>query len=89
MKKAYEAEKSGKIKGGKFSSWATHGPVIVNVLAEYDSQPNRAKLNTDYTRLTQAKASQKISSSIGQIVGESTFNSWLKRYRKNDGKIFG
>ena len=80
--------KAPQVKGGKVAPWKVHEEVILSVLDLYESDENRLKRSKDSSRLTQKKAIDKIETQTNQILKASTFNSWLNKYRENDGKVF-
>lgn len=81
-------DKEHKRKGGKFAPWRVHEEVIISVLDIYDSNENRSKLSKDPTKLTQKRAIAKIEKETNRTLTASTFNSWLEKYRENNGKVF-
>lgn len=90
VKREKEKKKStkGLRKGGEFAPWKTHEQVILVSIAEYESYENRIKLRSDATKITQKTARKMIEKESGLSVTESTFNTWLKKYRKNNGEVF-
>jgi hypothetical protein len=75
-------------KGGQFAPWKPHEQIILTSLVEYDSDENRIKYKSDSSKITQSTARYKIEQKTGLSVTESTFNTWLKRYRVNNGRVF-
>lgn len=80
--------RKGVIKGGTFSPWKPHENIILQVISEFLSDENQLKRPKDPSRFTILKAIDKISKETGQKLQESTFTTWLKRYRENSGKVF-
>jgi hypothetical protein len=80
--------KAPQVKGGQFSPWRSHEVTILAVLKVYESDENRLKLSRDPSKLTQKKAIDEITNKTDQTVKESTFNTWLGKYRSKNCKIF-
>jgi hypothetical protein len=85
---AIKQAKAPVIKGGRFSPWEKHRKPILTCLEKYECDDNRLKYRSDPSKFTQKKAIDMIELETGLIVSESTFNTWLKRYRNNNGQVF-
>lgn len=82
--------KAPAIKGGRRSpKYEPYEEIILSVMKEYISTENQ--LRPKQEKLTQSRAITKIENQInnGDGIEESTFNNWLKLFKKNNAlKIF-
>ena len=78
---------SGLRNGGRFSPWKAHESIILDVISELISPENFLKSRSE--KLTQEKAMRRIEQRIPNKlnVPRSTFSSWVKYYKSNNGKF--